>query len=112
MATKEDTTFTPNANILPPSSPNDHSIKSTGQLRENDAHHHDHGSHGSHKSSTLHEEVQISPKVKKLTDLKPVPLEPMIRFAARKRKESIAYSVISAVSLIYEDLAKGAQLAT
>ena len=98
VTTNEDTVFTPNANLLPPSLPTDHP-----NPVQND--HHDHDNHGSHESSTPHK------KIENLADLKPVPLEPMLRFPTRKRKESIAYSVISAVSLIYEDLARGAELA-
>lgn len=57
------------------------------------------------------EKPKITPKVQNLSDLTPVPLEPTSRFQGRKRKESIAYSVITAVSLIYEDLAIGAKQA-
>lgn len=56
-------------------------------------------------------EVKITPKVQTLEDLKPIPLEPLNRFPGKKRKESIAYSVITAVSLIYKDLAEGARAA-
>ena len=84
-------------------------ITSTAQLRDGYGSGHDHSTH----TPTIFTPVtpkMPSKKVKKLKDLEPIPLEPVSKFVGRRRKESIAYSVISAVSLIYEDLAKGAKL--